>query len=173
MKKHFFFLLALFFALAGCTDDDSGPLPPATQSGAGTFGCTVNGKNFVDNSGHFNCYYQYVDGGYHFGISGNDESTDPVSVNLFTTKKTLSEGEVLLLKSIADGNASGGGFFYVGNSGDGARTDDDAYTGELTITRFDPVTRVVSGTFWFDLKHPGNGRRIEIREGRFDTLFGM
>ena len=67
MKKHLLFLLALFFALAGCTDDDSGPLPQATQTGAGTFGCTVNGKNFVDNSGHFNCYYQYVDGGYGSG----------------------------------------------------------------------------------------------------------
>jgi len=172
MKKHLFFLLALFFALAACTDDDSGPLPPATQSGAGTFACTVNGKNFVDNSGHFNCYYQYVDGGYWFGIGGQDENRDPRGIILLTKNKTLSEGEVLPLKSYEDGNATGVGFFYVGN-GESSLTDGDIYTGELTITRFDPVTRVVSGTFWFDLKHPINGERIEIREGRFDTLFGM
>jgi hypothetical protein len=172
MKKYHLFLLTLFFALAGCTDDDSGPLPPETQTGAGTFGCTVNGKNFVDNSGNFNCYYQYTEGGYWFGIGGQDDNSDPQGISLLTKNKTLSEGEVLPLKSYADGNATGVGFFYVGN-GEHSLTDGDTYTGELTITRFDPVTRVVSGTFWFDLKHPTNGRRIEIREGRFDTLYGM
>ena len=173
MKKHLFFFAYLIFALAGCNnDDDSGPIPQATQTGAGTFGCTVNGKNFVDNSGSYNCYYQYVDGGYYFGIGAQDENRDPRGITLYTIKKKISEGEVLPLKNFADGNASGGGFFYV-NNGQNSLTDGDTYAGELTITRFDPVTRVVSGTFWFDVKHPGNGKRIEIREGRFDTLFGM
>jgi len=47
------------------------------------------------------------------------------------------------------------------------------YTGELTITKLDFEKNVVSGTFWFDLQHPVTGERIEIREGRFDTLFTM
>uniref|UniRef100_UPI003899E6B3 DUF6252 family protein n=1 Tax=Tenacibaculum tangerinum TaxID=3038772 RepID=UPI003899E6B3 len=45
------------------------------------------------------------------------------------------------------------------------------YTGELTITRFDLTNKIVSGTFWFDIKHPTTGATVEIREGRFDTLF--
>ncbi|MFP9098780.1 hypothetical protein ACLI09_06990 [Flavobacterium sp. RHBU_24] len=34
-----------------------------------------------------------------------------------------------------------------------------------------PTTQLVSGTFWFDIKHPVNGNHIEIREGRFDTFW--
>jgi len=45
--------------------------------------------------------------------------------------------------------------------------------GELHITKLDFEKRIVSGTFWFDLKDPKTGERIEIREGRFDTLFTM
>jgi len=45
--------------------------------------------------------------------------------------------------------------------------------GKLTITKLDFEKRIVSGIFWFDLQHPITGERIEIREGRFDTLFTM
>ena len=82
MKKKLYILLFLFSAVAGVgglflscdSDDDSGCvgidcLPEATQSGAGTFGCLVNGEPFVDNSGSFNCFYQLVDGEYFFSIS--------------------------------------------------------------------------------------------------------
>jgi hypothetical protein len=69
MKKKLYILLLLFCAMAGLVcvscdnDDDSGCvsvdcLPEATQTGAGTFGCLVNGEPFVDNSGNFNCFYQ-------------------------------------------------------------------------------------------------------------------
>jgi hypothetical protein len=55
MKK-IFLLLITSFALWSCDKDDkpSNPidqLPPATQTGAGTFGCLVNGVPYVDNSG--------------------------------------------------------------------------------------------------------------------------
>ena len=45
------------------------------------------------------------------------------------------------------------------------------YTGELIITKLDFNNQIVSGTFWFDLENPFTGERVEIREGRFDTLF--
>jgi hypothetical protein len=38
---------------------------------------------------------------------------------------------------------------------------------ELTITRFDPNRRIVSGRFWFDAT-TGSGEKVEVREGRFD-----
>jgi hypothetical protein len=82
MKKKLYILLLLFFAAAGLgslflscdSDDDSGCvgvdcLPTATTTGAGTFGCHVNGVPYVDNSGNFNCFYQLVDGEYFFSIS--------------------------------------------------------------------------------------------------------
>ena len=74
MKKLLLILLTTFF-LSCCNKDDDNPqtLPPATQTGAGTFACYVNGKPFIDTSGgYFNCYYQFTGGEYYFGIQGAD-----------------------------------------------------------------------------------------------------
>ncbi len=68
MKKIIFMLCLLpLMSITSCDDDDDNCqgidcLPPATQTGTGTFGCLVNGEPFVDNSGFFNCFYQLVDG---------------------------------------------------------------------------------------------------------------
>jgi len=59
MKK-LLFSLVFFFLIVSCNkdDDSSHTLPPATQTGAGTFACYVNGKPFIDTSGgYFNCFY--------------------------------------------------------------------------------------------------------------------
>ena len=122
MKKNIFLLLLpLLLCLAGCKKDDDqhtnpvDQLPPATQTGAGTFAALVDGKPFIDHSGGwFNCYYQYVDGGYYFNIRGvfqNQNTLDTFALG--TESKTISEGETLELLEPSEGNASGGGG-YVG-----------------------------------------------------------
>lgn len=45
------------------------------------------------------------------------------------------------------------------------------FTGEMTITKLDFENYIVSGTFWFNLKHPVTGDTVKIREGRFDSHF--
>lgn len=50
-------------------------------------------------------------------------------------------------------------------------TTNDQYTGELTITKLDFEKHIVSGTFWFNVKHPVTGDTVKIRKGRFDALF--
>ncbi|VVV01345.1 MULTISPECIES: hypothetical protein [Mesonia] len=40
----------------------------------------------------------------------------------------------------------------------------------MTITKLDFENHIVSGTFWFDAINE-EGKVLEIREGRFDTLF--
>ena len=48
-------LLFLTFTLINCTkSDDQDQLPPATQTGANTFGCLINGKVFIpkDKTGY-------------------------------------------------------------------------------------------------------------------------
>ena len=42
--------------------------------------------------------------------------------------------------------------------------------GELTITKINTEEKVFSGTFWFDAVEE-NGRKAEIREGRFDLKY--
>jgi len=135
----------------------------------------VNGRAFVDKSGGwFNCYYQLVDGGYYFGIGGNVKRTmnnGLRSVGIGTNNKTILEEETMLLvKGEEEGNAFWGGFSFSITENYYSSTDSE-YMGELTITKLDFEKNIVSGTFWFDLQHPVTGERIEIREGRFDTLF--
>lgn len=182
MKK--LLLIALTLSLYACNSDDDKPqnpvdqLPKATQTGEGTFACLVDGKPFIDKSGGwFNCFYQYVDDGWHFGIQGKDESYKytllPRSIALGTTKKKISEGGVLQLIEISEGNASGGGGFTFSINDSQSSSTNQEYTGELTITKLDFESYIVSGTFWFDIKHPVTGDTIKIREGIFDTFFIM
>ena len=177
MKIFLKITIFLLFVLASnsCSkDDDKGveSLPPATQTGARTFGCLVDGNAFID-TGAINCFYQYVDGGYYFGLHGKNDDENPSSVNVATYNKTISEGETLLLTLKQDGYAWGGIYVRFPDAiGEGAFTDSE-YSGELTITKLDYENNIVSGTFWFDVKHPQTGARIEIREGRFDTKFSQ
>ena len=64
-------LLLLPLALLGCKKDDPKPedqLPPATRTGANTFGCLVNGQawtpNGNDSTSNYTVYYDpnYRDG---------------------------------------------------------------------------------------------------------------
>src|SRR5690554_6429390 len=183
MKKNIFLLvLPLLLCLTGCKKDDDqhtnpvDQLPPATQTGAGTFAALVDGKPFIDNSGGwFNCFYQFVDEGYYFNIHGKDESykytPSPWSLSLGTIDRSISEGEILELLEMSIGNASGGGGFSFSITDNPSSSTNTEYTGELTITKLDFEKQIVSGVFWFDLEHPETGERVKIREGRFDTLF--
>ncbi|NLN24693.1 MAG: hypothetical protein GX163_03370 [Bacteroidetes bacterium] len=123
MKKRYTLLplLPLLLILLSCNKDDDKPadpvdqLPPATQTGAGTFAALVDGKPFISNNPWFNCFYQFVDGEYYFGIQGIDDrykyTSNPWGLDFGTIKKTISEGETLELLEPSEGNASGGGGF--------------------------------------------------------------
>lgn len=111
MKPITTLLFAFFVLLASCSEDDAPKsLPPTTQTGEGTFACLVNGEVFVHNEGLINCFYQYVDGGYYFGITGKRNSSYDISaLALSTLKKEIVEGETYQLLKRIDGNAIGGG----------------------------------------------------------------
>jgi len=93
------------------------------------------------------------------------------SITIGTTAKTISEGETLqLLRNINDNAWAVSGFYLNINSSQSSNTDEN-YTGELTITKLDFTNHIVSGTFWYNIKNPYTNETVEIREGRFDTLF--
>ena len=96
MKKLYYTLLILsLLGLQGCFNDDDAPttLPEATQTGAGTFGCLVNGEPFIETGSYFNCYYQYVNGGYYFSIGAESEYNSSLSlIVLGSVAATIEEG---------------------------------------------------------------------------------
>ncbi len=184
MKTKTLLLLILLplWGLGGCSDDDAPPpnpidlLPPATQTGENTFGCLLDGEAFTPRALYvpYNCFYQYVDGGYYFYVSATNKKggiTKGISVG--TEKLQISENTTYVLKERINGNAFG--FFYIGNSNTGEIQNNytfSNYSEELTITKLDFENHIVSGTFWFNLKHPVTGDTIKIRQGRFDSHFG-
>jgi hypothetical protein len=100
-------LLIFSILLLGCDKDDKptnpiDQLPPATQIGAGTFGCLVNGVPYVDNSGFFNCFYQLVDGEYYFGIGSNNEQAGLTQIIIGSNKSPIVTNTIIELDENTD-----------------------------------------------------------------------
>lgn len=176
MKISKYILIIAMVIMSSCNKDDDpiaqiDQLPPATQTGAGSFGCLVNGEAFIDTSGSFNCFYQLVDGGYYFGIEGTDEKYDIVDIGLFTNDKSIEHGQTYMLFGNTPGNAFGSGYFLSTNSSGEGTTTNESQNGQLKITKLDFENFIVSGTFSFDLLNPINREIVKIREGRFDSHF--
>ncbi|MFY0484112.1 hypothetical protein ACI6PS_16055 [Flavobacterium sp. PLA-1-15] len=172
MKK-IFLLLVLAFTI-GCDRDDNkttnpiDQLPPATQTGAGTFGCLINGKPFVDNSGFFNCFYQFVEGEYYFGIQGEDNVSDIVLIGLGSNASQILVNNIISLNEREPQNFYGG--VNLANLGGSIRTT-NAEDGSIIFTKFDLNQNIVSATFEFTVVDPNTGSIYEITEGRFDAKF--
>nr|WP_315258206.1 hypothetical protein [uncultured Flavobacterium sp.] len=173
--KNLLLLLTIAIALSCCDKDDDKPknpidqLPPATQTGANTFGCLLDGEVFkpglTNNS--LDCVYQNINNEYYFSLQGNRRDTNNNLIRLGCSTQNLQiiEGQTYQLKERIDGNANGKYFFNL----------DFSYTtttevGELKITKLDFTNNIVSGTFWFDVKD-SKGVIHQIREGRFDMQF--
>ena len=187
MKKLVYFLLCIFFFTACDKDDDQGSqdpieqLPKATQTGSNTVGCLVNGEAFLPKggglAGNKNCFYQYVDGEYYFGMQFSNSSSSGLevkSVILATKNATIDENQIYQLNSqpfysnSEDGRGSGYLNYTASNFEEYSTTSE--ITGEMTITKLDFENHIVSGTFWFDAVNE-DGEVVEIREGRFDMNF--
>ncbi len=128
--------------------------PPATQTGAGTFGCLVNGEPFVDNSGDFNAFYQLVNGEYYFGNQAEDSLGDINQVFIDSNKSQIQLTNSIILSSDISGNFYGG--ISLTNLGGNIRSLDNV--GLITFTEFNIII-------------PETGEIIEITEGRFDAIF--
>lgn len=177
-------LYALLLLMAsGCKKHKAKPalelLPPATQSGANTFGCLVNGQAFTPKgpslSPILSCYYQRLytssSKGYFFSLSASDKSKNDMvfNVNINTDSLQVEEGQTVLLSQGLKGEASGA--YYVGQiyTSKEYRTNSQLI-GQLLITKLDSLQQIVSGTFWFDAVNP-SGEKVEVREGRFDVRY--
>lgn len=175
MKKSLILLLTTF-TFSCCNKDDNptpanpiSQLPPATQTGANTFGCLLDGQVFIPGGGTnpLDCVYQFVNGGYYFALQGNKRDSDNnlLRISIGTINLQIAQNNIYQLKEQQDGNSVGR--FSV--NGLPSYTSSN-YTGELKITKLDTQNQIVSGTFWFDVKDQNNVIH-QIRDGRFDMQY--
>ena len=194
MKK--IFLLLFAYALFGCENTDDGTttaLPELTTEGKNTYGCTVDGVNFLPKArvigspyytpillGRY-VYDLYYFNGYHFVLYANNEVLKKyISIELSGGESPLVEGATYPI-TVHQANSMHGFYEHWGetvDNGDGTGftpiyeyTTNDVYTGELEIVKLDTVNKIISGRFWFDCVEIHSGELVRIRDGRFDVQY--
>jgi len=177
------FLVFILFSFASCRKHKpSNPvdqLPPATQTGANTFGCLINGQAFLPKGPSLGpilqCAYQYLNTdyskGFFFQLSAGDDSnsSDVTGIGIYTDSLEIGKMD-FQLGANKPGNAYG---LYTRINLSGINMNlytNNNLPGQLTITKFDEISQIVSGTFWFSvIKNPGD--TLKITDGRFDMQF--
>ncbi|WP_375416207.1 hypothetical protein [uncultured Hymenobacter sp.] len=167
-------LLTLPLALLlGCKKDDPDPvdqLPPATQTGANTLGCLINGQPWTpqgnDGSSNYRVVYDRALGGA-FDLRAYRYQQKPTDnyqyMILFATR--LYAPKSYSFRDSLDTEA------YISDRMTGCELtsrDKAIYRrGTLTITRLDLQAGIISGTFDFVLAKPGCDT-VRVTQGRFD-----
>ncbi|MDA9554937.1 DUF6252 family protein [Pelobium sp.] len=129
-------------------------LPTETQTGAGTFGCLVNGQVWLPK-GKFP--YSGLTANIQFNILsiGASKSTEAIGLGV---RNVLDVGTYDL--SLAENETE-----YIIDSQIYKRTE-----GFLTITKYDKSNQIISGRFWFSAKN-STGETVAITDGRFDIKY--
>lgn len=168
-------LLLPLCVLLGCHKNEPSPveqLPPATQTGANTVGCLLNGQPWapVGNGTSKNFFIDY-DTGYPGGLFnlsvekdlGNNASPRPQTLSIYVNPLPRT-GAYLL-----DGLNNTRVLFIdpIKNCIYESREVGTYCKGTLTITRLDNQARIISGTFAFTLAKPGCDT-LTVTQGRFD-----
>ena len=180
--KHniYILLLAITIGFTQCCKEKPGNnsndvpgLPPATQIGANTFGFLLNGVPWIP-AGPNNLSMDY-DPGFNNGILGvvaykkilnTDNSVFSFGIQDSLNFMTFPKSITLSKSSLAQFSFTDK--FYC------ERIHYDTIifrSGELTITLFDKMNRIVSGKFNTNLFNPSCGDTIKITQGRFDMKF--
>ena len=115
--KNIILIIITFFTLISCNKDEENAiaeidkLPPATQIGANTFGCLLDGKAFLPGTGSnpLDCVYQFVNGGFYFTLQANkrDNLNNRITIVLATNNLQILEGNTYVLLDESIGNAVG------------------------------------------------------------------
>ena len=188
-------LLSALLGLSQCSVTD-GPspadtLPPATQTGAGTAGCIMDGQP----------WNAYVSVGFMYPIvlgvyASRDASPGPgphrlsLSFQKSVDDHTATNNDTLIAMELPDVAHPGLYVFdqnptnlgFIGVIGTPAYVifadrhtlpkqvlyTGPTATGRLVVTRFDLTAHVVSGTFEFTARNAQSGRTVLVTEGRFD-----
>ncbi|WP_201979792.1 hypothetical protein [Hymenobacter rubidus] len=166
-------VLAAVLLLAACKKNGADPadqLPPATQTGANTFGCLVNGRAWTPkgNSGYSNYTVSY-DPTYRKGTlnvaayrDGGKGVNDTQVLGFYADSIPTAGSYSLAIIDHQEG-------IFIDRTQACQFPGNDAYyrRGLLVITRLDRKAGIISGTFAFTLYKLGCDS-VRVTEGRFD-----
>ncbi len=163
------------FLLVSCKKEVS-ELPPATQTGANTFGAKVNGVFWIPRGfGPIPASDKLevrVLGGTDMYINAMDISSSPTETEFeISVKGITGPGTYLLNTTVGYPSSASNYAYYVKR----ILTPKEEWmttsiqTGSVTITKFDLTNKIVSGTFQFNMSDIYDASRtISVTDGRFD-----
>ncbi len=177
-------LCVTLLAFASCKSckkdaDPENTLPPATQTGANTFGAVINGQAWVPNGESTIPITRPINGGYDVPnkvVYLRLYSSNGVNMYLYV-KNVIEPGRYLLNKDTSPRptviNPENYGLYTT----NGATIDDPDYnyittsqiTGYVDFTVVNPTTTQLSGTFEFEGIDFPSGKKIKVTNGRFDV----
>lgn len=175
MKKLFIVLGVIFFA-AACKKDVS-ELPPATQTGADTFGAKVDGELWVPSGFGIIPTADILDAHFAPGkdlyINARNFSRSPVETEFEFFIKGVNAPGTYTLNQSKSGNTNSYAYYVKRNVTPLNEWSTNAsYTGTVNISQVDTVNRFVSGTFAFTAINAYNTPQVlTVTEGRFDVKY--
>lgn len=174
--KHFILILTIFiFAACKKANNNVDVLPPITQTGAGTFGCLINGKVYLPKGFQQNRPSFQVEVDANF----NDGSFGVTFFNISNDKRvdfTIGSDSIRSTGYYEITNTTRAGVFFAVKSPPTIPIcsflshSSPSSIGFLKVTRYDLTNRIFSGEFEFHFVNPdcGLGDTIHITQGRFD-----
>lgn len=152
-------------------------LPPATQTGAKTFGCLVNGKAWIPGIDDWSSpgplkFYYYTDSGGQFSISAryqnsskNIDETISLGIDSIHTNNEYKQEDIYAntIRFLVLNTKNEVTCRYISSM-----DIDVNATGFVKITRIDIAAGIISGTFEVTFRK-GGCQLIEITNGRFDA----
>jgi len=172
-------LLAALLGLSQCKHKNPSPakpedqLPPATQTGAHTFGCLLNGQPWTPSGNVGPLNYRLI---YDSGYAGGD-----LEIRAYRYVESLKDTQYFIIAGAPvtkagtypiDGKTIGV-YYSSGIKGpcyEYYNSPDLTMSGQLTVTRLDLQAGIVAGTFSFKLFQPGCDT-VRVSNGRFDYKF--
>ncbi|GAA3932842.1 hypothetical protein [Hymenobacter algoricola] len=185
MKTHLTLLLALgILSISACKKDKNDPngLPPATQEGKNTAGFLLDGQpwlpewktNLSVNSPVDASWQRTVKGrSLRFGFTRqNDSESNHLDFFVPHIRQTGTfELNQPASPTLGDRNPAYGIYVMAKEVPDRLFLTSPTATGTLTVTRFDTVAHIVSGTFELTVQEGKSQETHSVTEGRFDLRF--
>ncbi len=167
-------LFACISIFATCKKEQENTLPPATQVGANTFGCKINGKVFIpkgsSGTGTPNPHVQYdfdLNGQPYLSIDASDYNTSSGGGVFLVYRELSSVGFYPIVNLL---KFSLGWPAVLGNCGGQTLDTMSIFAGGGIITKLDIPNHIISGTFDFKYKTL-QCDTVNVTDGRFDIKF--
>lgn len=173
MKKLYFLLCLPLLLAASCKKENPSPLdklPPATMTGANTFGCLVNGKVWLPHTEAFwdpaldVTHTQWSTGGWQLKIGARKDNTSGKSPGILQSFSINVWYPIIGNNTITPINS-----IFIDFEDCGFYRIDTFSPHNMLITRLDVVDYIASGTFYFTAINEDCQDTIHVTEGRFDA----